>query len=437
MSGEHTLRIRCPTWQHLESFYESKVKDGNVLLARVPFTPSLESRVTIALELPDGLVVSIEARVEGVRSAPDGRKAAIRLALLDMEDVRPRLKRAVEVGHQNMLPRQQGPSSIKPPRTQTGLLVPIPSDAPIDEPVDVVRLPPSGEVAAQVRSQYVELEHVLAAMREKAAHDVLGVEWDAEVSDIRVAYFVLVKKYHPDVLSKHDSSEISLLGSEIFIYINKAYDRLRDSAVAAGKAITAGPALLPSTGWIADFDDLGAVRPHATYRVTDLAEAVPVPVKAMSSMAVNAPEMSEKIRVKFSAKQQDELFEDARSTRSGMKPLEEETQHDAEQAEEHVDVSALLEKGRALLEATHYDEARVCLAELLEHAPRNRAARALYHVAYGKTLLERSKEVAATTQFEVALRHDPTCKPAIEASEGGSAGSRQRRPSLLERLFRR
>ncbi len=436
MSSERTLRIRCPTWQHLENFYESKVKDGNVLLARVPFAPSIDSGVTIALELPDGLVISIEARVEGVRSAPDGRKSAIRLILTDMEEVRPRLNRAVELGRQNVQLPQDVPGAIKPPRTRTGLLVPIPSDAPIDEPVEVVRLPPASDVDKEVRSHYRDLEQVLAAMREKAAHDVLGVAWDAEVSDIRVAYFVLVKQYHPDVLSKYGSSEISLLGAEIFIYINKAYDRLRDSAVAAGKAITAGPALLPSTGWIADFDDLGAVKPHATHRVMDLAEAVPVPVKAMSSLAVNAPEMSEKIRVKFSSEQRDELFEDARSTGSGMKPLEDASQEEAEEKED-VDVSALLEKGRTLLLEMRYDDARACLAELLEHAPRNRAARALYHVAYGKTLLERSKEVAATTQFEVALKHDPTCKPAIEASEGRPGRSRQRRPSLLDRLFRR
>ncbi|MCP4446072.1 MAG: hypothetical protein GY811_12105 [Myxococcales bacterium] len=85
MTSEHTLRIRCPTWGHLENFYAVRVKNENLLLARVPFSPSKGSVVTIALEFPDGLVVDIDADVEAVHKAPDSKKSAIRVVLRHMD----------------------------------------------------------------------------------------------------------------------------------------------------------------------------------------------------------------------------------------------------------------------------------------------------------------------------------------------------------------
>ncbi len=453
MTAEHTLRIRCPTWGHLENFYAVKVKNENLLLARVPFSPSVGSVITIALELPDGLVVDIDADVEAVRKAPDGKKSAIRMVLRKMAEVRPRLERAVALAREDSGVVSQMQPAPSVPRTTTGLLVPIPSDVPIDEPVVVVRLPAAEDVPAEARARYKELETSLATMREKAAHDVLGVDWDAEVREIRLAYFALVKQYHPDVLSKHGSDAVSLLGSEIFIYINKAYDRLRDSAVAAGKAIVAGPALLPSNGWIADFDDIGIARPRKTHRITDFAAPVPVPVKAMSSLAVNAPEVEEDVEVHFSKGQPSKadeavappsesqlehgaLFVDARNTVTGMRPIEDENPSEPKQDNE-VDVLGLYQQALVNIDEKKYDEAREQLASVLEHEPRNREARALYHVAYGYTLVERDNFAAAMTQFEVALKHDPECEAAKDARSRRTSTKRKSRPSLLKRIFKR
>jgi len=420
-------------------------------MARVPFSPEQRSSITIALELPDGLVVSIDAVVEGVRQAPDGKKSAIRMSLSGMSALRPRLERAVAKAREELGEAEaRVPTDSKLPRTDTGLFVPIPSDAPIDEPVEFVQLPRSEDVSEDVRERYIELEKSLATMREKAAHDVLGVAWDAEVADIRQAYFAMVKRYHPDVVSKHDSAAISLLASEIFIYINKAYDRLRDSAVAAGRAIVAGPALLPSSGWMATFDDIGNERPRASHIISDYEAPVPVPVKALSSLAVNAPQSSSTVEVRFTGGDSGEsniekegLFDDARSTESGMKPLDDRAEPvlpDAGELQEGLDdakILLLIEQGHTLLDEKKYNEAREVLAALLEQVPRNREARALYHVAYGYTLQERGEEAAAMTQFDVALKHNSSCQPAFDARSKNYAQKRARRPSFLERLFRR
>jgi tetratricopeptide (TPR) repeat protein len=452
----HTLRIRCPTWDHLENFYERKIKDGNILLARVPFSPAQGSELVLALELPDRRVVDIRALVEGVRSAPDGRKSAIRMLLMGMsEEVLVGLQTAVLHGRQGAT--RSRPLSDSPPvvpRTQTGLPVPIPADVPIDELVPVVVLPEASAVPEPHRQRYAALDSSLRALREKAAHDVLGVAWDAEVADIRVAYFKLVKQYHPDVVARHDSPEISLLASEIFIYINKAYDRLRDSAVAAGKAFAAGPALLPHKGWIADFDDIGTVKPRRPLRSDDMSATTSAPGESLRApgaaadisvrFAAPAPSESETAPVASApvasaspdlprAISDTDLFSDARSTQQGMAPLEGELdEHSPEQRAER-----LTAKGEAALEERDYEAARNDFAEALELQPRSRVARALYHVAYGQTLLAREKGVEAMTQFEVALKHDPDCGYARNAKSAAGTTTREPRPSLFKRLFGR
>lgn len=455
MSAEHTLRIRCPTWDHLENFYERKVKDDRTLLARVPFSPAIGSQVTIALELPDGLTIDVGARVEGVRKAPDGRKSAIRMILSGMDEgLRARLRQAVQEGrHGGKRARPLSEAPPVEPRTQTGLPVPIPLDAPIDEVVPVVALPDAGELPEAVRERYLEFEESLRALREKAAHDVLGVAWDADVVAIRAAYFQLVKRYHPDVVARYESPAISLLVSEIFIYINKAYDRLRDSAIAAGRAIAAGPALLPHQGWLADFDDIGTVKPRRPLRSDDLSVPVSAPGSTAESLPLKAPEEREDVQVRFSAAEPEpepaetpaltklptqELFSEARRTRSGQRPLQEEEEQEpvGADADAGAEAEELLTESKELLAAGSFEEARERLAVALELQPRNRRARAQYHAAYGHTLLARGKEVAAMTQFEVALKHDPDCELAASARAKRKPG-RTHRPSLFKRLFRR
>lgn len=435
-----TLNIRCPSWSHLENFYTSKVKDGNVLLARVPFTPVKGSAITIALDLPDGLKVLIPGEVEAVKQAPDGRKSAIRMILQGLDGaMRARLERAVEVGLADSSANAE-PTAARRSRgthTEDGLPLPIPADVPIDELVSLIVIPSSDDVPEESRTQYKLLEDTLKALREKAAHDVLGVEWDADVATVRLAYFGLVKKYHPDVMARHASPEVSLLSSELFIYINKAYDRLRDSAVAAGKAIAVGPALLPHDGWLADFDDLGPLANDTTIRKPlRWNNEVRAQARTLGEVSETARPQVKVAEPKKAPLADKELFNDARITHTNANPLVRDVAMGVESDQEDMDVDSVIETSTSLLEKKEYDEARELLAKLLQDHPRNRIARALYHVSYGHTLLARKKAAEAQTQFEVALKHDPSCRQAKTARAAAPAG-RRRRPSLLERILRR
>jgi hypothetical protein len=146
--------------------------------------------------------------------------------------------------------------SRTPPRTSQPP-PPEPVDAPIDEVVDPVAIPTADQLAdGHQRDVFVALEAEHRRMREAAAHEVLGVGWHATVAEIRRGYFRLTKLYHPDVYAKHGSAAVRHLAQEVFIHINKAYDRMREAAAAAGDAIIAGPALLAHTGWIVGFEDV-------------------------------------------------------------------------------------------------------------------------------------------------------------------------------------
>ncbi|RMH39813.1 MAG: hypothetical protein D6689_15635, partial [Deltaproteobacteria bacterium] len=89
-------------------------------------------------------------------------------------------------------------------------------------------------------------------------------------------------------------------------------------------------------------------------------------------------------------------------------------------------VLALEQEARAALDADDYAAAVERLAEALRIDPRNRALRALYHVACGHELAEQGKPVEATTQFETALRHDPGCPEAREALSTRRASKRSK-----------
>lgn len=471
--NNHRLKIRCPTWDHLENFYERKVKPGNLLLARVPFSPAIGDSLVIALELPDRIVIELEAEVLGAKQAPDGRRSAIRMHLFGLDEkARIRLSEAVSRGRRGtdrILPLRE-PAPVSMPRTQTGIPVPLPTDVPMDEEVIRVQLPDVEEVPEKVREQYRQLEKTLLELREKSAHDVLGVRWDADVSEVRKAYFSLVKQFHPDVLARHDSDDILLLSSEIFLYVNQAYDRLRDSAVTAGKALAAGPALLPHSGWSANFDEIGSVRSRQPLRSDDLSAPTAIP-RSLSPLAVQAPSTRDSIVIQFdggprksvrpkeaskqiakgkaadpkrdggsslkgsslkgsssessslessssegSSLEGSDLFTDARETQAGMVPLKAPKIEEPEPAEvEKIDIAVLRQEGEEAMKAEDYSEARRCFAKVLEVAPRERAVRALYHVAFAHTLKADSKDVEALTQLEVALQHDSDCHEAEEA----------------------
>src|SRR5690606_13285852 len=180
----HTLKVRCPTWEHVESFYARKVKDDNTLSARVPWSARPGDVVTLALELPDELVLTIDAVVGEVMPAPDDRKSAVRMTLTGLTPaLRARLIERV-ARELRPAPPPRPPSTTRPPPSNEPVLpVAQPADAPVDEVVEALTIPDLSEVPAAQRPIAEHLIATLARMRAAAASDVLGVDRAATVAE--------------------------------------------------------------------------------------------------------------------------------------------------------------------------------------------------------------------------------------------------------------
>ena len=64
------------------------------------------------------------------------------------------------------------------------------------------------------------------AKQYKSPYDVLGVEPDASISEIKEAFRQLVKMYHPDNVPQHLAPELRQLAEERTKEINEAYTTL-------------------------------------------------------------------------------------------------------------------------------------------------------------------------------------------------------------------
>lgn len=392
-----TLKVKCPTWQHVETFYERKLRRDNTLSIRVPFAVEAGSTLVLGLQLPNDMVMAIDSTVLEASPLADARKSSIRLHLHGMTDeVVERLRTLVadsRRGHsitsapsypldlgsiadpaaadyaaadrdddddQSAIPRAQFDAA------SAELSVPVaqPQDAPISELIEAPFVPDVSQVGEYERHVFIALDTELLHLKEKDAHQVLGVAENASVEEVRSAYFKIAKRYHPDLFAQYRSEAIMHLAQEVYIYINRAYDRLRDSLVAAGRGITAGPALFSHDGWLASFDDLSPESPD------------PDPYES------SEPRLTQPI---------DEL--------EGL-------------------VAQLVSTGS-------FENAREHVASALHSDPRNRRLRALYYVISGKEAIARGDLILAANQFEAALAHDRDCHEARVALGETRSGTQQ------------
>jgi hypothetical protein len=498
-----SLVLKCPTWDHVEAFYARKVKEGGALSARVPFHPAVGEVITLAIELPDELIVALDAEVEEATPAGDGKKSAVRLRMIGLtRAVRRRLETLVAEARREQgqgtasasAARPRSPSSAPPPISAQSerdagdaIPPPLPTDAPVDELVEPPVSPAVHQVPADARPVFEALDAELRRMRDTAAHDILQVSRDADVAEIREAYFSLTRRLHPDGFAHHRSAPLQQMANEVFIHINRAYERMRDRAIASGSAIAAGPDLLPHRGWMADMDDIGdgsaaAERPAHGAPPVEAPARVPAPTPPPRHVAppprhVAPPPTPPSRRATPppiprsappSPLTSDGLFGDMGASPSGdasgdadggagersptpsparpttgahelpRRPGSESGSRSWRASggiAQPRPAAEVMTEARDLIAGGEWTRAKEILADSLRREPRNRGARALYHLASAEALLAEGKPVDARTQLEVALAHDPglaEAKAAMERTRSESA----RKAGLLRRLFK-
>jgi hypothetical protein len=364
MAGR-TLHVRCTTWEQVDVFTTRKLRKGKLLSMKVPFAAAVGAGVTLGLELPNELVVAIDGVVQ--KASPvevDGKlepgRTWIEVELVGLTDeVKARLsamaKQAID-----------GAAAVKaaevkaaaPPRRATTA---VGDDLPADE-----------------RELFQHLSNELRRLRQAAVHEVLGVSREAGPEDVRRSWKDLIRRNHPDLVSRRNAPAITHLAEELTILANRAYDRMRAQLVAQGRGIMAGPSLGAPPGWLVGFDDIQS------------GDGVPAPRRAPGRFerpgtgpSVVTPEASRPY-----------IAPPAAANGQGSDAFE--------------------QRARASLGAGDTNTAREVLAAALVVYPRSKPLRSLYYVATALAALQDGEVMLATAQLETALAHHDQC---IEASK--------------------
>jgi hypothetical protein len=235
------------------------------------------------------------------------------------------------------------------------------------------------DLPADERELFQHLSNELRRLRQAAVHEVLGVSRDAGPEDVRRSWKDLIRRNHPDLVSRRNAPAISHLAEELTILANRAYDRMRAQIVAQGRGIAAGPALAAPPGWLVGFDDIqsgdGAPAPRRTPARFERPGTGPT-VDASSELS--RPNSSSP----------------ASASGQGSDAFE--------------------QRARTSLGQGDTNTAREVLAAALVVYPRSKPLRSLYYVATALAALQDGEVMLATTQLETALAHHDQC---IEASK--------------------
>ena len=377
--ASRTLHVRCTTWDQVDVFTTRKLRKGRLLSMKVPFTVKAGSGVTIGLELPNEVIVAIEGVVQKaapveVEGKPDGTRTWIEIELTGFNDeVKARLRKLRKEAEDPETDPKIEPAP--PPRRSQSQLGD--ADLPADE-----------------RELFQHLSSELRRLRAAPVHDVLGVPAGAGPELVRASWKDLIRRNHPDLVARRNAPAITHLAEELTILANRAYDRMRSSLVAEGRAATAGPTVASPAGWLVAFEDIKSDPAHAA--------APKSPLRRFDRQPTPEPELP-------------------------LPPVPPPAQGQGSEAYES--------RARSMLAHGDANTAREVLAAALVVYPRSKPLRSLYYVATALAALQDGELMLATAQLETALAHHEQC---VEASKmldhirrHGTVGA-----DAVKRLFR-
>ncbi|HEU0029143.1 MAG TPA: J domain-containing protein [Kofleriaceae bacterium] len=362
-----TLHVRCATWEQVEVFHTRKLRRGKLLSMKVPFTTEVGAQVTLGLELPNQVVMAIDGIVHKASPIEGDTKTWIEVELVGFtEDVLARIK-SMASGVASAPRPGKGPP--KPPPHKSG-----PVSRPTPLPAALTEELPSDE-----RALFQHLTAELRRLRQLAVHDVLGIARDADAEEIRRGWMNLSRRFHPDLVARHNAPAITHLAEELTILGNRAYDRLRVALVAEGRATAVGSSLHAPAGWLVGFEDISSADISGSKLARSSHKgAAPVspPTKPIT--------MGETLPPPMSTAQGGEAFE---------------------------------MRARSMLGDGDADNAQEVLAAALCVYPRSRPLRSLYYVASAMVALQKGEVMLATSQLETALAHHDQCTEAAAILE--------------------
>ncbi|HWO18262.1 MAG TPA: J domain-containing protein [Kofleriaceae bacterium] len=425
MTAGRTLQVRCTTWQQVEIFYTRKLRRGRLLSMKVPFRADVGTPVSLGLELPNQVVISIDGRIQ--KAAPmesDPGKTWIEIELSGFTDeVIARIKAMMADAAPELGGDPAAPVASASPGDSASVRVtawptadpaaPTAASARGDGSSRLTRRqvlatpPPIGDgLPADERQLFMHLTGELRRLRQLAVHDVLGVERDADADAIRLGWMRLVRRHHPDLVARYHAPAITHLAEELTILCNRAYDRLRAALVLEGRATSIGSVLQPPAGWLVGFEDISSRSASARVAImTDEDHAALVDDTDAPAELIEA--MVELPRFSFDAGGGAAGDGDAAAAAGdgGATSVSPSAAQGGESFEN---------RARMMLSNGDPDDAQEVLAAALCVYPRSRPLRSLYYVASAVAALRKGERMLATSQLETALAHYEHCAEAAQ-----------------------
>jgi hypothetical protein len=240
------LRVRCATWDQVEAFYRRKLRAGGRLTMKVGFATTVGAPITLVLELPNQIALSVDGEVTG----GEGEGKAVEVTLRGLT--------AGLIGRLEALVAEARSGALDP-------------EAQDDE----------SRLLSARRTE-------LARLRRLPAHEVLGVPREPSAYELRSAWLALARREHPDAVARYASPALTAAAAEVMAIAGAAYDRVRAAVVAEGRAVAAGASVRPAVGW--DGDDVvegvgGGGNGHAHHAAVEPA----APVADDAEQAVAGP----------------------------------------------------------------------------------------------------------------------------------------------------
>ena len=195
MTAPRLLRVRCARWEQVDAFLRKKLRADGRLSMKVPFAAEAGAPVTLAIELPNQLVVSLD----GVVGAPSDRD-------------RPDAAVVVLTGARAAIERLG--AMLAAARASGG----------------------DGDVGAALTAREAEL----VRLRQQAAHEVLGCSRGPTPEELRTAWRQRVRREHPDTIARFRSAALRAAAEEAMVHVTRAYERVRATVCADHRAVIAG-----------------------------------------------------------------------------------------------------------------------------------------------------------------------------------------------------
>ncbi len=290
---------------------------------------------------------------------------------------------------------EAGPTSTQPARQACAAPKTEPSKAP---PSAASNSTAAAKLSAEATQVLQKLRADLRALEHKPPWGVLGIAQGSDARQAKAAFFDASKRYHPHLYSRHGSTEITTLVTELFIAHKRAYTMMC-------KALAAPP---PGSA-----NSRPSVIPRAPTEPVERPLEVPASDPPTAARPVDSEPARASQRVPARA-------------RTSLLPESKPRSNDAE---------LLLSAALKHIAAGRMNEAQAEIAKVLEFDPQHMVARTWSLVLEARALRAHGDGASAYAKYLEVLTLDGKHHEALTETKKYGKQPRGKQPSLLGKLF--